>query len=129
MRSTRFQVPICTRVPVTHSINTRLRLLPRYFLSLLFANYTHTADQNVTLPASTQHSTAQHSTAQHSTAQHKPISSAQLALGGIKLLVAPDHGPLLSAFFTFRCILPCASLAGGVSRTRSGPLVQPGLGT
>ena len=70
MRSTRFQVPICTRVPVTHSINTRLRLLPRYFLSLLFANYTHTADQNVTLPASTQHSTAQHSTAQHSTAQH-----------------------------------------------------------
>ena len=55
------------------------------------ANYNHTADQNVTSPTSTQHST-----------QHRPTisNSAQEALGIIYSLVAPNHGPLLSAPFT-----------------------------
>ena len=57
------------------------------------------------------------------TAQHRVTSSAQVALGFIKSLVAPNHGPLISASFTFCCTLPCASVAGGVSRPRSGALV------
>ena len=31
------------------------------------------------------------------TAQHTAVSSAQAALGSIKSLLAPNHGPLLSA--------------------------------
>ena len=63
-------------------------------------------------------------TANKHTVQHKAICSAQVALGIIKSLFAPNHGPLLSAPFTcFSCILPCASVAGGVSRPRSGALV------
>ena len=58
------------------------------------------------------------------TAQHRATGSAPVALDIIKSLVAPNHGPLLSAAFTFCCILPCASVAGGVSRPRSGALVQ-----
>ena len=54
-----------------------------------FANYTRTPDQNVKSPTDTQHST------------HRAISSAQVALGIIKSLVAPSHGTLLSAPFTF----------------------------
>ena len=55
-------------------------------------NHTRIADhQNVTLPAST--------------APHKAISSAQVAFGIIKPLVAPNHGPHLSASFTFCCML------------------------
>ena len=58
------------------------------------------------------------------TAQHRAIRSAYTAaLGIIKLLDAPNHGSLLSAAFTFSCSLPCASVAGGVSRPRSGALV------
>ena len=65
------------------------------------ANYT-TADQNVTPLTSTQRSTGQ-------------FSSAQTSLGIINSLFAPNYGPLLSAPFTcFNCILPCASVAGGV---------------
>ena len=55
--------------------------------------------------------------------QHRAISSAQIALGIIKLLVAPNHGPLLSAPFAFCSLTPCASVAGGVSRPRSGALI------
>ena len=70
------------------------------------ANYTRTADQNVTSPTSTRHS------AQHRTTVN---SSAQAALGIINSLVAPNHGPFLLAPFTcFSCILPYASGAGGV---------------
>ena len=58
------------------------------------------------------------------TSQHRAISSAQVALGLIKSLVAPNHGLLLSAPFTFRCIFPVASVAGGASRPRSGALVH-----
>ena len=53
--------------------------------------------------------------------QHRAISSAQAALGVIQLLAAPNHGPLLSAV-VLCCILPCASVAAGVSRPRSGAL-------
>ena len=51
------------------------------------ANYTRTADQNVTPSTSTQHS-----------AQHRAYisSSAKAALGIISSLVAPSHAPLLS---------------------------------
>ena len=54
-----------------------------------FANYTRTttADQNVTSPI------------QHST--DRAISSAKVALGTIKSLVALNHGPLLSAPFKY----------------------------
>ena len=38
-------------------------------------------------------------------AQHKAVSSAQVALGIIKSLVAPNHGPLLSVPLTFGCII------------------------
>ena len=55
--------------------------------------------------------------------QHRAISSEQVALGIIKSLVAPNHGPLLSAPFAFSCILPCASVEDGVSRPWSGTLV------
>ena len=42
-----------------------------------------------------------------------------------KTLVAPNHGPLLSAPFTLRCVvLPCASVAGGVTRPPSGALAN-----
>ena len=74
----------------------------------LLENYTHTGDQNVTSPTSTM--------------QLRAISSAYKAAPGIiKSLDAPSHGSLLSAAFTFSCILPCASVAGGVPR--SGALV------
>ena len=52
------------------------------------ANYTCNADQNVTPPTSTQHST------------DRAICSAQAALGIIKTLFAPKHGSLLSAPLT-----------------------------
>ena len=57
----------------------------------------------------------------HSTAQHRAINSAQAARGIVNSIFAPNHGTLLSAPLTcFSCILPCASVAGGVSRPRSG---------
>ena len=63
--------------------------------------YTRTADQNVTSPASTQHSTGE---------------SGQVALGIINSLGAPNHGPLLSATFTCCCLLPCARVATSAAR-------------
>ena len=54
------------------------------------------------------------------TAQHRPISSAQVALGTVKSLVATNHGPLISAPFTFSCVLPCANVAGNDSRPQGG---------
>ena len=56
------------------------------------ANYPRTADdQNVT-PGTKAHSTAEH---------NMRICSAQAALGIIKSLFAPNHGPLLFAPFIF----------------------------
>ena len=95
---------VCARI-VAFSVDCPLSVLSMFHPP---ANYTRNADQNVTNPASTQHSV---------------ISSAQVALGIIKSLVAPNHGPLLSA--PFACILPFASVAGVVSRSRSGALVEP----
>ena len=79
----------------------------RFFLRKLHHT---TADQNVTWPT-------------YSTAD-RAISSAQVALSIIKSLVALNHEPLLSAAFTFVSrSLPCASVAGGVSRPRREVLV------
>ena len=74
----RHQVSICTCVTRIFAFimeGTLGPLHPVFFL----ANYTRTAGQNVTLPASTQHSTTQ-----HNTAQHRTISSAHVPLGIIK---------------------------------------------
>ena len=63
-------------------------------------------------------------TANKHTAQ-RSACSAEAALDIINSLCAPNHGPLFSALFTcFSCILPCASLAGDVSRPRSGALEE-----
>ena len=59
------------------------------------------------------------------TAQLRANSSAQaVAFGMIKSRSAPNHGLLIFAPFTFSCILPCASVAGGASFTRSGALAD-----
>ena len=73
------------------------------------------------------------------TAQRRAISSAQAPLGVIiSSLFAPNnHGPLLPAPFTYiSCILPCASVAGGVgSLAEQSPVLSlephrltPGIG-
>ena len=64
----------------------------------------------------------------HSTAEHnRATCSAQAALGIVKLLFAPNHGPPsfcpLHMFFVAFFLALRASVAGGVSRTRSGALV------
>ena len=108
-RSTRYQVPVvrvCTRLfAFVVGFVLHLGSLRNFF----FANYTRTsADHNVAPPTNS---------------TENLISSAQVARGIIKSIVALNHGPLLSAPFTFRWSLPCASVAGGVSRPRSGALV------
>ena len=59
---------------------------------------------------------------QHST--DRAISSAQVARAIFKSLVALNHGPLSASFTFISWNLPCASVAGGVSRPRSGALVH-----
>ena len=54
---------------------------------------------------------SQHGIANKHKARHRAMSSAEVALGIIKSLVAPNHGPLLSAPFPFSCMLPCVSVA------------------
>ena len=59
------------------------------------------------------------------TTPRRAISSAQAPLGIIfNSLFAPNnYGPLLPAPFTcISCVLPCSSVAGGVSGPRSGAL-------
>ena len=60
----------------------------------------------------------------HSTAEHnRAICSAQAPLGIITSLFAPNnHGPLPAPFTCFSGIRPCTSVAGDVSRPRSGAL-------
>ena len=82
------------------------------------------AQRSAAQRSTAQHSTAQHSTAQHSTSQHRAISAAQVALGITKPLNEPNHVPLLSCPFTFCRMHACASVAGGISRPRSGALVH-----
>ena len=67
-------------------------VLSRFSSCAFFLRKLHpfTADQNVHR--------------QQVTAQHRAITSSRTALGIIKSLVAPDHGPLLCAPFTFCCI-------------------------
>ena len=69
---------------------------------------------------------SEHGIGNKQTAQHRAISSAQAACGIINslLVVAPNHGPLLYAPFTFSCILPCARVERGVGRPRSGALIN-----
>ena len=99
------------------------------FFSFSLQSHTYAADQNMTSPTSIQYNTGQQA---YSVTQGNQISSAQAAVGTIKSLVkkqllalsnslvAPIHGRP----FTFSCMLPCASVAGGVSRPRSGALVR-----
>ena len=109
MRSTRYQAPVCTCCVLVCLLSSVDCPLSAPMPHPPPANYTRTADQNVSSP-STQHSTT---------------SSAQAALGIVNALVAPKHGLLLSALFTcFSCMLPSASEAGGVNRPRSGALVE-----
>ena len=81
----KYQVPVCTCFCTRHlaffKVDCPLSSPPP-------ENYTRTADQNVASSTSTQHS-----------AQHRATiySSAQALLGIINSLVAPNHGPLLSA--------------------------------
>ena len=59
------------------------------------------------------------------TAQRRAMNSARAPSGmTINSLFAPNnHGPLLPApLACFSCILPCASVAGGVNSPRSGAL-------
>ena len=74
------------------------------------AYYARIADQNVTPPTNTQHSTGQ-----------APLHKQLLALS-IRCS-HKNHGPFLSAPFTcFSCIRPCARVACGVGRPRGGVL-------
>ena len=97
-----YQVPrtgmyLCTRVFPFLTACPASVLFTILFLQI----YTRTTDQNVTSPASTQHSTGE---------------SGQVALGIINSLGAPNHGPLLSATFTCCCLLPCARVATSAAR-------------
>ena len=75
------------------------------------ANYTRTANQNVSPPTSTQHSTGQF-------ALHRQL----LALS-FRYLHQIMGLLFLPPLWWFSCILPCASVAGCVSRPRSAALV------
>ena len=84
MRSTRYQASLCTCVLVFLLILLPFDCPLSVLMFLLYSQITPVY-QNVTSPASTQHSTALHSTGQ--SALHKYI-----ALGIIKSLVAPNYG-------------------------------------
>ena len=95
-----YQVPVCTCCVL-------------FFL--LFLHYISLCP-HVSLPPCKLHPCCQsgRDTANNRTAQHRASCSAQVALGIINSMFAPNHGPLLSATFTcFSCILPCANVAGG----------------
>ena len=82
------------------------------------ANYPRTADQNVT-PVTKAHSTAEHN-------RQLALHTQLLALSNSCL--HQIMGLLLSVPYTcflLHSSLPCASVAGGVSRPRSGALVYP----
>ena len=90
-RSPRYQVPVVrvyTR-PFAFVVDFVLHQISVLLGDFVFANYTHTtADQKVTSRRQA-----------HST--DRAISSAQVALGSIKSLVALNQGPLFSAPFPF----------------------------
>ena len=110
MRSTRYPgtgMYVCNCHP--HSSFAFLTGCPlRVNLFRLFSQFTPVlpircrSERGIASKHTAQHSTAQSSqlcttSTQHSTAQHRAISSAQITLGIIKSLVAPNHGPLLFA--------------------------------
>ena len=86
MCSTRYQVPVCTCLLVLFS---RLTVLPRPRLPPPPANYTRTADQNVTSPSSTQHSTKAISCAHSTLGLIKPLKLNQI----MGLFFLPPSGP------------------------------------
>ena len=91
-RDTRYRPPVCTWALAVSLSSFDCPLGPSPP-----ENYTRTGDHNVTSPTST---------------QHRVISSAQVALGIIKSLDAPNHGPLPSAAFTFSCITSLRERSG-----------------
>ena len=105
-RSTRYHVPlvrVCTLLFAFSSLVLfSIAVSSRFFLRKLHPYYCRSKRDIANI--------------QHST--DRAISAAQVALAIIKSLVALNHEPLLSA-----PNLPCASVAGGVSRPRSGALV------
>ena len=107
----------CVIIAFLLSIDCPLSVLFHVFFK---ANYTRTGDEN---DDENDDENVSSPKIQHST--DKAIGSAQQeALGTIKSLLASNHGPLFSAPFTFCCIFPCSSVAGGASRLRSGALAQ-----
>ena len=116
-----------TRTP---SVHPDFRLRVTYFANMSFDEVFVTSPWNVlsrssVIPPSPSKlhpycCRSEYGIASKHTAQHRAISSAQVALGITKTRVAPNHGPLLSAPFTFCCIVLCTS---AVSRPRSGALV------
>ena len=106
-RSTRYHVPVvrvCTRL-FAFVIDFVLHLGPLRVFS--FANYTRTtADQYVTSPNTAQH--RQGNQLRTSSSWHYQIASCT---------------NLFALFTFFSTNLPCASVAGAVSRPRSGALV------
>ena len=113
MRSTRYQVPVCTWVLVFFYFFIYVFDYP---LSVLFMFFFRKLRP---------YCRPERDIAYKHTAQDRAISSAQVALGIIKSLVASNHGPLLSALFACLVyILPCASEAGGVIRPWNGALAM-----
>ena len=110
MRSSRYQIPVCTCLLV-FLLSTLMRP-PSRSSSCFFFRKLNT------------YCRSECGIANNHTAQHRAISSAQAALGIIKSLVVPNHRSFLPVPFTLSCIFPSASVAGGVSRPRSGVLVH-----
>ena len=110
-KSIRYQVPVCTCIDYTSFCFLHLIVFSPSFLDHVFFRKLHT------------YCRSERGIANKRTAQHRPISSAQVALGIIKSIVSRNHGPLTSAPFTVGCVIPCASVAGDVSRPRSGALI------
>ena len=95
---------VCTRLFSLSSFDCHLSVL------LCFENCTHTCDQNVTSPTSTNSTAQRNQLFVQSRSWHYHIAGCTKSWTS-------------SAGFTFSCTAPCASVPGGVSRPRSGALV------
>ena len=115
MRSTRYQVPECTCVLV---------FLPFSVIVLVLGPLRAVIFRKIH-----PYCRSECDIANKHTAQHRANSSTHVALGIITSLVAPNHGPLLSALSKFTRNLPCASVAGGVSSPRSEALAPTNIDT
>ena len=85
---------VCSSLCLLHFFSRPFLVLFVFFFASQIA-HPCTAGKSVTSTTSTQHNTGQ-------SGLHKEF------LGFVKSLVAPNHGPLPSAPFTFCCILPFA---------------------